>query len=433
MKRAWISGENVALLTDLYELTMLQAYFDSAMSDVATFDLFVRRLPKQRDYLIACGLEDALQYLEDLHFSADSVAYLRSLRTFSESFLDYLGSFRFNGDVYAVPEGTAIFPNEPILEVVASIPEAQLVESYVMNQVHLQTLAASKAARVVAAAAGRPVIDFGLRRMHGTDAAVKAARAFYIAGVKATSNVLAGQIYGIPVSGTMAHSYVQARASEADAFAEFVKSFPSTILLVDTYDTIEGVRQVIALKKHLGDGFRVGAVRLDSGDLLALSKQTRLLLDEAGLHHVEIFASNSLDEYAIEKLLSSGAPIDGFGVGTKMGVSSDAPSLDMVYKLVEYAGTPRMKRSEAKSNLPGRKQIFRRENEDVIGLYNEPVSGDFLLVKVMEKGCRLPSSFRTLDDCRKTFQMDKQRLEVGPTPRRVEVSHGIKSLMQLAR
>jgi nicotinate phosphoribosyltransferase len=423
----WVTAENVGLFTDFYELTMLQAYFDAGMGETAVFDLFVRRLPPHRDYLIACGLETVLQYLEQLYFSADSIAYLRSLGTFSEPFLEYLGGFRFQGDVYAVPEGTLIFANEPILEIAAPIAQAQVVETYVMNQIHLQTMTATKAARVVAAAAGRPVIDFGMRRSHGTDAALKAARAFYIAGVRATSNVLAGRTYGIPLAGTMAHSYLQAHAEELQGFADFVKSFPSTILLIDTFDTLEGVRHVIELRKRLGGQFQVRGVRLDSGDLASLSKQARAMLDGAGLQQVQIFASSSLDEYEIEHLLAEGAPIDGFGVGTRMAVASDAPHLDTAYKLVEYAGQPRRKLSENKSNLPGRKQIFRRAEEDVIGLQREALDGRPLLVKVMEAGRRLVPPV-SLDECRRTFEFSRNSIE-GKFPWGVAVSAGIQSLM----
>jgi nicotinate phosphoribosyltransferase len=431
-REPWIDSENVALLTDLYELTMLQAFFDARMYETAVFDLFIRRLPPNRDYLVACGLEDVLQYLENLHFSSDSLAYLQSLGTFSQPFLNYLRSFRFSGDVFAVPEGTVVFANEPILEVVAPLPESQLVETYVMNQIHLQTLAASKAVRVVSAAAGRPVIDFGLRRAHGAEAGLKAARAFFIAGVEATSDVLAGHMYGIPVAGTMAHSYVQAHDTEMEAFSAFVKSFPTTILLVDTYDTLQGVRHVIELKRRLGDEFRVHGIRLDSGDLAALSRQARHLLDEAGLQSLQIVASSSLDEYAIDDLVASAAPIDSFGVGTKMAVSSDAPYLDTAYKLVEYAGRPRMKKSEAKSNLPGRKQIFRQESQDVVGLFEEPINGDPLLVKVMEGGKRLTSSVQTLEACRATLRQNQRRMQSQTLPYRVAVSPAVQALMSVS-
>ena len=309
-----------ALLTDLYELTMLQAYVAEGMHDVGVFSLFVRRLPDRRNYLLACGLDDVLDYLEALRFDRPAIDYLESLGRFTPAFLRYLEHFRFTGDVYAVAEGTPVFANEPILEIAAPIAESQLVETFVMNQVHLQTVLASKAARVVEAAQGRPVVDFGMRRMHGIDAALKAARAFHIAGVDSTSNVAAGQAYGLRVSGTLAHSYIQAHDDEREAFRAFTRLYPDTVLLVDTYDTLEGVRAVVDLARERGDSFRVAAVRLDSGDLGALAVDTRRLLDEAGLGSVRIFASGSLNEDEIARLLAGGAPIDAFGVGTDMAV-----------------------------------------------------------------------------------------------------------------
>lgn len=394
-----------ALFTDLYELTMLQSYFDRGMLETAAFDLFVRRLPEKRNYLIACGLDDVLSHLGHLQFTAEDRDYLRSLGTFSGAFIESLREFRFAGDVWAVPEGTVVFPGEPILEIVASLPEAQLVETYVMNQVHFQTLAASKAARVVHAARGRAVVDFGTRRTHGTDAALKAARAFYIAGVEATSNVMAGKLYGIPVAGTMAHSYIQAFDDELEAFRQFTRIYPDTTLLVDTYDTIRGVENVVRLAREQGAAFRVRAIRLDSGDLDVLARASRGILDEAGLSSVRIFASSSLDEYEIDRLLRAGAPIDGFGVGTKMSVSEDAPYLDLAYKLVEYAGRPRMKRSTGKVNLPGRKQVFRVEengvaSRDIIGLHDESLPGRSLLEPVMRGGKRAETAGASLDACR---------------------------------
>ncbi len=254
---------DAAILTDLYQLTMLQAYVSEGMTETAVFDLFVRRLPANRNYLVACGLQDVLDYLERLRFSPDSLAYLDSLGNFSREFLDYLAEFRFSGDVYAVAEGSVMFPDEPILEVVAPLPEAQLIETFVLNQVHYQTVVASKAARVVSAARGRSVVDFGLRRYHGIDAGLKAARAAYIAGVGATSNVLAGRLYDIPVAGTMAHSYILAHESERQAFERFADLYPETVLLVDTFDTLNGVGEVVALARRLGSDFRVKAVRLD--------------------------------------------------------------------------------------------------------------------------------------------------------------------------
>ena len=385
----------LALFSDLYELTMLQAYLEEGMAGRAVFSLFVRRLPASRNFLLACGLDSVLDYLESLSFTEDDVAYLASLGPFSKRFLAWLGEFRFTGEVHAVPEGTPVFAEEPILEVVAPLPQAQLVETFVMNQVHLQTVLASKAQRVVAAADGRPVVDFGPRRMHGIDAALKAARAFYIGGVAATSNVLAGRRYGVPVTGTMAHSYVQAHDDESAAFHAFARLYGETVLLVDTYDTLAGVEKVIQLAKELGKAFKVKAIRLDSGDLLTLSAAVRRQLDQAGLKRVEIFASGGLDEQRIAKLLSAGAPIDGFGVGTSMGVSDDAPALDIAYKLCEYAGRGRLKLSAGKPILPGRKQVFRmaegeRDVRDVIARADETLPGRPLLIPVMHGGKRLP-------------------------------------------
>jgi nicotinate phosphoribosyltransferase len=416
MVRPWIDDDNVALFTDLYELTMLRAYLEEGMVGDAVFTLFVRRLPEKRPYLLACGLADVLDYLERLRFGEDALNYLSSLGKFSEAFIAWLKDFRFTGDVYAVLEGTPVFANEPILEVVAPITEAQVIETFVMNQIHLATVLATKAARVVAAARGRPVVDFGPRRMHGTDAAIKAARAFYIAGVAATSNVLAGRIYGVPVTGTMAHSYIQAHDDEGSAFRAFMHVYPDTILLVDTYDTLEGVRKVAALGKALGLDFKVRAVRLDSGDLADLAGKARAILDAAGLQRVQIFVSGGLDEYVIDRLLSAKAPIDGFGVGTAMGVSEDAPSLDIAYKLCAYAGTGRVKLSKGKPILPGRKQVFRIEHDgravrDVIARDGETLPGRPLLRPVMRGGTRLKDAVPdNLDAIRRHAQEELTRL-----------------------
>jgi len=427
-----------ALLTDLYEISMLQAYFEEGMDGEAVFSLFVRRLPEQRNFLLACGLDDVLQRLETLRFDAAALSYLDSLDLFSERFLRSLESFRFRGDVFALPEGTPFFENEPILEVVAKIAEAQLVETVVMNQIHLQTVLASKAARVVAAADGRPVVDFGMRRTHGIDAALKSARAFHVAGAHATSNLAAGQVYGMPVSGTMAHSYVQAHDDECEAFRRFAAVFPETVLLVDTYDTEAGLQKVIQLARELGSRFRVRGVRLDSGDLAELARRSRKMLDAAGLESVEIFASGSLDENSIAELLASGAPIDGFGVGTKMGTAADAPGLDIVYKLVSYAGRGRMKLSAGKPILPVRKQIFRVEAagvalRDVIARHDEEMEGRPLLRRVMEGGRRTEEGRESLDTARERARSEIERLparlrELGPAvPRyRVEISRGLE-------
>ena len=398
--------DGLALFTDLYQLTMLQAYFEEGMTERAVFSLFVRRLPRNRNFLVACGLDTVLDYLETLRFTRRDLDYLGTLKIFSDRFLAWLANFRFTGDVHAVREGTPVFANEPILEVEAPLPEAQLIETFVLNQVQLQTMLASKAHRVVTAARGRSVIDFGARRMHGTDAALNAARAFWIAGVNATSNVLAGKRFNIPVAGTLAHSYIQAHGDESAAFRAFADLYPDTVLLIDTYDTLAGVEKVITLAKQLGEDFKVRAVRLDSGDLLDLSRRVRDLLDQAGLHGVQIIASSSLDEYEIDKLVLSGAPIDGFGVGTAMGVSADAPYLDIVYKLTSYAGKGRVKLATDKPVLPGRKQIFRMsdgecDTEDIIARNDEDLPGRPLLDQVMRDGRRLIPPTNDLDETRR--------------------------------
>jgi nicotinate phosphoribosyltransferase len=430
----------LALFTDYYELTMLQAYFEEGLTQEAVFSLFVRRIPVARSFLLACGLPTILDCLEQLRFSAGDLAYLATLGHFSEPFLASLADFRFTGEVWAVPEGTPLFANEPILEIVAPLPQAQLIETLVMNQIHLQTLLASKAQRVVSAAAGRPVIDFASRRMHGLDAALKGARAFYLGGVNATSNVLAGKLYGVPVAGTMAHSYIQAHDSEAQAFAAFVRLYPDTVLLVDTYDTLSGVRKVIDLAGRLGPAFQVKALRLDSGDLATLAQEARQLLDQAGLQSVGIFVSGGLDEKQIIELLASGAPIDGFGVGTSMGVSSDMPALDMAYKLCEYGGKGRLKLSIEKPVLPGRKQIFRQEEHgqdvgDVIARADETLPGRPLLAPVMRNGRRLPAGAVSLEAARQYAQKQIARLpmnirgtEAAATPYPVAVSSALAEL-----
>lgn len=391
MNHAFFHGGNAGLFTDLYQLTMAQAYLEAGHTGEAGFELFVRELPSERNYLIACGQSDALDYLAGLRFTTADIDYLRSLNRFSDTLLDWLADFRFTGEVRAMAEGTPVFAEEPILSVRAPIAEAQIVETWLLNQVHVQTVLASKASRIVRAAAGRPVLDFGLRRIHGADAGLKAARAYHIAGVSATSNMLAGKAYGVPVAGTMAHSLIQSFDDELDAFRHFVKSFPETILLVDTYDTLEGVRRVIRLRDELGGEFRVTGIRLDSGDLDQLARDARDLLDDAGLGHLKIFASGGLDEYRIRDLVARESPIDGFGVGTAMGVPSDAPHLDVAYKLCSYGGEPRMKLSTGKRSLPGFKQVFRqssgdRYERDVIAREDETLDGEPLLETVMRNG-----------------------------------------------
>jgi nicotinate phosphoribosyltransferase len=403
-----------ALFTDLYELKMLESYLREGMAGEAIFTVFIRRLPPQRNFFVACGLDTVLEYLENVRVTEADLAYLDSLGYFSQALLDSLRGFRFTGEVRAVPEGTPLFANEPILEIRAPIAQAQLVETYVTNQIHLQTLLASKASRVVLAAQGRPVVDFGARRMHGIDAALKAARAFYIAGVVGTSNVLAGQQYGLPVAGTMAHSYVQAHDDELEAFRAFARAYPDTTLLVDTYDTLTGVRRVIELARELGDAFKVAAIRLDSGDLVELARASRKLLDEAGLRHVKIFASGGLDEYSVAKLVRE-APIDAFGVGTSMGVSADKPDLDIVYKLAEYDGRGRLKLAADKPVLPGAKQLYRIDENgvavrDVIARAGERLDGRPLLESVMRDGKRIEATRRTLEQMRDYTRAEIERL-----------------------
>jgi nicotinate phosphoribosyltransferase len=433
---SWVDDANAPLLTDLYQLRMLEAYFEEGMEASATFDLSVRCLPPTRNFLLACGLDDVLRFLELLRFSPEAISRLASLGQFSARFLERLSRLRFTGDVFAVPEGTPVFAGEPILEVVAPLPEAQLVETFVTNQIHLQTVLASKAARIVAAAAGRAVVDFGLRRMHGADAGIKSARAFFVAGVSATSNVLAGQVYGIPVSGTMAHSYIQAHDDELAAFRSFLSIHPDAVVLVDTYDTLGGVRKLVTLFGELGERFRVSAIRLDSGDLASLARAARRELDANGLSSVKIFASGGLDEHSIAELLRGGAPIDGFGVGTRMGVSEDAPALDMVYKLVGYAGRGRTKLSPDKAVLPGRKQVFRTLRDgmatgDVIGGADEALDGRALLVPVMRGGRRLEQE--TLGAARERARREIaalpascRSLEAGDPPYPVAISASLR-------
>jgi nicotinate phosphoribosyltransferase len=430
---------DVALFTDLYELTMLQAYDAEGMADVAVFDLSVRQLPPERNFLLACGLEAALDYLEGLRFTPEAIAYLGTLGLFRPAFLERLEGFRFTGSVRAMPEGTVAFAGEPLLEVIAPLPEAQLVETFLLNQVTVGTVLASKAVRSVIAAEGRAVVDFGQRRTHGVDAGLVAARAGYLAGFAGTSSVLAGQRYGIPVAGTMAHSYIQAHASEGQAFQAFVREFPATTLLVDTYDTTEGVREVCRIAAELGDEFRVSAIRLDSGDLEALSKEARRILDGAGLQRVRIVASGRLEEHAIAALRAAGAPIDTFAVGTQVGTAADEPVLDTVYKLAEYAGEGRIKLSTAKLTLPGRKQVFRRHEDgvmagDTVGLDGEQLEGTPLLVEVMRDGRRVAGYDADLEAARAraaagldTLPAGLRSLQPAATPYAVEVSAALQA------
>lgn len=394
-----------ALFTDLYQLTMLQAYQAEDMTARAVFSLFVRALPPERNFLIAAGLEDALTYLEALRFGPAARGYLRMMPQFANDFVDSLADFRFTGDVYAVPEGTPVFAGEPLLEVDAPIGEAQLAETYLLNQITFQTLIASKGARVSLAAGDKPVIDFGTRRAHGIDAALKAARALHIVGFSATSNVEAGRRYGLPVTGTMAHSYVQAHESEREAFAAFAQQYRGTVLLVDTYDTEQGVRRAVALATAPDADIELSAVRLDSGDLATLSRRARAMLDDAGLADVGIVVSGGLDERAIAALEADGAPISAYAVGARVTTSADAPTLDSVYKLTAYDGRGRVKLSPNKQTMPGRKQVFRQSVDgfadgDVIGREGESLDGEPLLRPVMRGGRPLADEQRSLSAIR---------------------------------
>lgn len=377
------------LFADLYELRMARAYRALGMEGEAVFSLFVRRLPPGRNLLVACGVEELLDVLEGWRFGPDSLAFLRGVEPWPEEFLAWLSGLRFSGSVRAVPEGTPIFAEEPILEIAAPIAEAQLLETLAMALVGSQTLFASKAFRVVQAAAGRPVVEFGSRRAQGPWAAVAASRAFALAGVSATSNLLSAARHGIPAAGTVAHAFIQAFEREADAFRAFARLYPDTVLLVDTYDTPQGVARVVDLARELGPEFRVSGIRLDSGNLLALSVEARRMLDAAGLERVRIFASGGLDEREVARLIAAGAPVDAFGVGTEMSVSGDAPALDLAYKLVAYDGVGRTKLSAGKRILPGAKQVFRGPEGDVIGLAGESLPGQPLLVPMMAGGRRL--------------------------------------------
>ena len=414
------------LLTDLYELTMLQAYYERGMTDTAVFELFVRKLPPKRDFLVAAGLEQALDFIEGLSFSREELDWIAGCGYFKPAFADRLAQLRFTGDVHAIPEGTVFFPNEPLLRVTAPMPEAQILETRVLNLVHFQTVIASKAARCRLAAASKGLIDFGLRRAHGAEAGLLAARASYLAGFDGTSTALASARFGIPVFGTMAHSFVQAHDSEAEAFAHFAAAFPEkAVLLIDTYDTVEGAR--IAVRATTPE---LKGVRLDSGDLDSLSRQVREVLDKAGQEKAIIFASGNLDEEVVARLVAAGAPIHSFGVGTAMTTSADHPYLDAVYKLQEYAGRPRRKRSTGKATWPGRKQVYRRYAADgtlagdVVTLHDDVQGGEPLLSCVMQRGLRLPQP--GLEESRKHCLQQLSLLpKVSPYP--VEISPALRA------
>ncbi|MGH7861606.1 MAG: nicotinate phosphoribosyltransferase [Candidatus Dormibacteraceae bacterium] len=427
------------LKTDLYELKMAASYLRRQMVADATFSLFVRRLPRDRGYLVAAGLEDCLDFLEGFGFESEDLDYLGSIG-FGSADLDAFRSLHFTGEVWAVPEGRVVLANEPLLEVTAPIAEAQLVETAMLNYVTYQTTLAAKAARCRLAAGGRPVIDFAYRRTQGLEAASSVARVSAMVGFAGTSNVEAARHWGLTASGTMAHSYIEAFEHEEEAYASFAADFPDQVtFLVDTYDPVEGIRRVIHLLQRTRHPGQYG-VRLDSGDLQALARTARAMLDGAGLEAVSIFASGGLDEYSVEDLVRSGAPIDAYGVGTRMGVAADHPYVDTAYKLVAFDGRPMMKLSAGKTNLPGAKQVFRDEpgRQDVISLRGEKAPGSPLLERVMHRGRRLrPRPALTL--ARARFESDlawlpESALRIrGPRAPLARVSKELNRLSQRTR
>lgn len=436
-------AERSALLTDLYQLNMIQAYLDEGFLQDAVFEFFFRRLPKRRAFLLAAGLEQALDYLESMRFKVDEIDWLRSTGRFRQNCLDYLSGLRFTGDVYAMPEGTVFFADEPILRIVAPLPLAQLVETRLINILHFQCLIASKATRMKLAAPGKRLVDFGLRRAHGADAGLLAARASYVAGFDGTATMLAESEFGIPTFGTMAHSYIQAHDDETEAFERFARARPESLtLLLDTYDTVAAARKVVALAPKLrAQDITIRSVRLDSGDLLQLSQAVRGILDDGGLAHISILASGGLDEDALATLVQARAPIDAFGIGTSLTTSSDVPALDCAYKLQEYAGRPRRKTSSGKATWPGRKQVWRRYATDasmagdLVALESEPGQGEALLVPVMRNGKRARAA-EGLDAIRTRAADHLKRLPAAlrsletETTYPVEISAAIRSLAQ---
>ncbi|MBZ0095658.1 MAG: nicotinate phosphoribosyltransferase [Sulfuricella sp.] len=436
-----MNPQSSPLLTDLYQFTMLQAYFDEGMDETAVFEFFVRDLP-QRNFLMAAGLEQVLQFLENLHFTPEELNWLADCGRFNTDFIDFLKTLRFTGEVHAMPEGTLFFPHQPILRITAPITQAQLVESRIINLLHFQTLIASKAARSVLVAPGKLLVDFGLRRAHGAEAGMLAARAGYLAGYSGTATVLAGAQFGIPLYGTMAHSYIQAHADETDAFERFAHSHPTnTVLLIDTYDTEAAAEKVVKLAPRL-QPIRIKAVRLDSGDLSEHAHKVRRILDRGGLGEVGIFCSGNLDEHEIARLLAQGAPIDGFGVGTRLDTSADAPYLDCAYKLVEYAGQPRRKRSEGKATWPGRKQVYRIHaadgslDRDILTLENDVQAGTPLIQPFMLSGKRLAAP-EPLEESRRRAAAELARLperlkqlDATQTPYAVEIAPALRQLAE---
>ncbi len=441
------TDDNFALLTDLYQLTMAQSYFRERKTEPATFSLFIRSYPPNRGYFVAAGLRDVIEYLECLEFNAAALDYLSSLNLFTDDFLHFLSALRFTGDLWALPEGGFFFTDEPIVEVTAPIIEAQVVETFIINQINLQSLIATKAARCVHAAAGRPVADFALRRTHGTDAGMKVARASYLAGFTGTSNLRAGKFYNIPVVGTMAHSFVSSFELELDAFRAYAASFPnSAILLIDTYDTLQGARHAARVAREMAArGQRLQGVRIDSGNLASLARQVRRILDDADMKHVKIIGSDGLDEYDLARFAESGVPYDSYGVGTKMGVSADAPWSDMAYKLVEYGDRSVLKLSAGKESWPGKKQVFRLRDDggkysgDVVALRGEQRPDGEALLKQVMLGGNVVDRLPTLEDSRSLCRDELARLPevyktiADPAVYPVSFSEGLRTLGEKLR
>lgn len=435
--------ENSALLTDLYQLNMMRGYLETDMARTAVFEFFVRRLPARRGFMMAAGLAQVVEYLEGLKFTPTELQWLAESGRFDDRMIDYLAGLRFDGDVDAMPEGTVFFADEPIIRIVAPLPLAQLVETRIINLLHFESMIAAKAARMVLAAPGKILLDFGLRRAHAGEAGTLAARASYLAGFTGTATVPALPLFGVPIFGTMAHAFIQAHHDEAQAFEDFARARPdATVFLIDTYDTEKAAEKVVALAPKLAkEGIRIQGVRIDSGDLAAHARKVRAILDAGGLAEVKIFASGGLDEDDLLDFARSGAPIDGYGIGTSLTTSSDAAALDCAYKLQEYAGIPRRKKSEGKATWPGRKQVFRRFDADgrmagdLIALAGEPDAdgGTPLLKPVLRAGKRV-GAMPTLADSREAAARNLAAL---PEPLRrlapdtaypVAVSGGLKAL-----
>jgi nicotinate phosphoribosyltransferase len=436
-----IDPRSSPLLTDLYQLNMIQAYLDGGMTDTAVFEFFFRKFPPSRGFLVAAGLAQLVEFLEELRFGESELKWLTDSGRFGSEMIEGLAAMRFTGDLDAMPEGTLFFPDEPIVRITAPLPEAQLIETRLINLVHFQTLIASKAARMVLAAPGKTLVDFGLRRAHGSEAGLLAARASYLAGFAGSATIPAAPLFGVPIFGTMAHSFIQAHDSEEAAFLAFARARPDNlVLLIDTYDTRRAALKVVALAPRLAaEGIKIHGVRLDSGDLAAEARLVRPILDDGGLRSVEIFASGGLDEVSIRRILAAGAPIDGFGIGTSLTTSSDVAALDCAYKLQEYAGKPKRKLSAGKATWPGRKQISRSFDGDGVmagdqlTLASETRQG--LLEPVMRNGERIAAP-PSLVETRAYASAQLRRL---PAPMKdlepgadypVRVSHALRALAE---